>query len=224
MLPLEQIIAFLAVAVALTLMPGPDILFVAAQSVSRSARSGIAVALGLCTGLIVHTSLAAGGISAVVLSSPVAFRLVKALGALYLLYLAWKAVSGIRRNDGGETAASPATPQPAAGAAEAAGERLPALYRRGILMSTLNPKVSLFFLALLPQFVTPAAGSVPLQMIQLGALFMAQALAVFTVVALLAGRIGRSLMNRSPKWTARFAVAEAVIYAGLAVNLLLTGN
>jgi len=224
MLTLHTALAFIAIAAALTVMPGPDILFVIAQSISRSARSGILVAYGLCTGLLVHTSLAALGVSAVVLSSPAAFAAVKWLGAAYLLYLAWR--TWPRRPSADERSSG----DPAAGdGAQAEAElRLPKddltpgmLYRRGIWMNVLNPKVSLFFLALLPQFVSTDRGSVPLQMLQLGVLFIAQAIVIFSIASLAAGSLGGAMQRRSAKWNKRLAWIEALIYAALAANLVL---
>ena len=211
MLDLNQIIAFLAAAVVLTLMPGPDIIFVTAQSMTRSRRSGIAVALGLCTGLIAHTAAAALGVSAAIAASQAAYQIIRALGAAYLLYIAWKAwnsrnressVNGPRSDD-----ALPA-------------ESLAALYRRGILMNISNPKVLLFFLALLPQFVRPDTGSVAWQMLQLGLLFMLQSVVIFCAVAVLASLAGSSLTRRSSKWNRNLAIAESIIYVVLAANLL----
>ncbi len=163
------IFSFLGVAVLLTLAPGPDILFVIAQSLSQGKQAGIATALGLCTGLLVHISAATLGVSAVIYQSALAFAIVKYAGAAYLLYLAWQA---FREKD----------------SSLAFGRQKPmayaSLYKKGIVMNVLNPKVSLFFLALLPQFVDPSEGRVPQQMLLLGAVFLAQALAVFTLVSI----------------------------------------
>jgi Putative threonine efflux protein len=239
MIDLQTAVSFVAVAVTLTLMPGPDILFVIAQSMSRSARSGIMVALGLCTGLLVHTSLAALGISAVVLSSEAAFTAVKWLGAAYLLYLAWKTWPRKSRNAAaGEHAPSDRlsngnrSPEPTATAintrkdpeqkqGDHSAVTLGALYLRGIWMNVLNPKVSLFFLALLPQFVSTDQGHVPFQMIQLGLLFIMQALIVFSAASIAAGCLGGSIGRRSSKWNKRLSMIEALIYAALAGNLVL---
>ncbi|WP_337912742.1 LysE family translocator [Paenibacillus arenosi] len=227
MVELNQIVSFLAVAIALTLMPGPDILFVTAQSMSRSWRSGITVALGLCTGLIVHVALAAAGVSALILSSPAAFFIIKLLGAIYLLYLAWKVWMGIRKMKAeGEFAAtaeiSSAAEAHPVGNVNALSDNANAgigLYRQGIVMSMLNPKLSLFFLALFPQFVRQENGMVPLQMLQLGLLFMMQAFVIFSVVSVLASSLGGRLMNQSGSWKIRLAVIEMLIYILLSFNL-----
>ncbi|PWW06515.1 threonine/homoserine/homoserine lactone efflux protein [Paenibacillus cellulosilyticus] len=233
MITLETAISFIAVAIALTIMPGPDILFVIAQSMSRSARSGVMVALGLCTGLLVHTSLAALGISAVVLSSKAAFTAVKWLGAAYLLYLAYRTWPRTKLDDApAGPAADKEVYRHTAIAATAINTRnevdhkqevlsLSTLYRRGIWMNVLNPKVSLFFLALLPQFVSTSKGNVPFQMIQFGLLFICQALVVFCAASIVAGWLGGSIGRRSNKWNKRLSIIEALIYAALAANLVL---
>ncbi|WP_028593353.1 LysE family translocator [Paenibacillus assamensis] len=225
MVELNQMLSFLAVAIALTLMPGPDILFVTAQSMSRSWRSGITVALGLCTGLIVHVALAAAGVSALILSSPAAFFIIKLLGAIYLLYLAWKVWMGIRNMIAeGELAITAEISSVAdasvikVDAVESVNAGL-GLYRQGIVMSMLNPKLSLFFLALFPQFVRQENGRVPLQMLQLGLLFMMQAFVIFALVSVLASSLGGRLMNQSGSWKLRLAVIEMLIYILLSFNL-----
>lgn len=219
--------AFLGAAVLLTLMPGPDILFVAAQSMNGSRKSGSAVALGLCTGLLAHISAAALGVSAVVYRSETAFQIVKWLGAAYLFYLAWQAWKSSRKSDGAPPS-SPGGPDegnvsgngsgnsPGNGPGKTFGQ----LYRRGILMNVLNPKVSLFFIAFLPQFVVPDGAAVPLQMVLLGATFLAQALIIFHAVAFAAGKLGSQLI-RGAAAGRRAALIEAVIYAVLGAQLLL---
>ncbi|NGP46127.1 LysE family translocator [Bacillaceae bacterium SIJ1] len=199
--------SFIGVAIVLTVSPGPDVLFVTAQSASYGRRAGIATALGLCTGLLGHTAAAVLGISAVVYQSSMAFQLVKYAGAIYLLYLAWQAFR--ERNE-----------RNAIG--QVKKQSLPVLYRRGILMNLLNPKVSLFFLALLPQFVsTNGALSVPLQMLFLGALFIIQALVVFAIVSFVAGRLGQALQER-PQMIKWFAYGKAAIFTALSIRLALS--
>ena len=166
--------SFLAAAVILTIMPGPDNLFVLAQSIAQGHRAGIATTLGLCTGLLVHISAATLGISAIIYRSAVAFAVVKYAGAAYLLYLAWKS---FRAKEAGYAADQ----QPI--------RKLKDLYKRGILMSSLNPKLSLFFLALLPQFVNPAVGSVSVQMLLLGLTFIVQSFVIFSAISFFAGKL-----------------------------------
>ncbi|MCW2277869.1 LysE family translocator [Heliophilum fasciatum] len=199
---LTSILSFLAVSVMLTLMPGPDIIFVVTQSIAQGYRAGIATALGLCTGLTVHTLAAALGVAALIYQSAMAFQVVKYAGALYLVYLAWLA---LKDKD-----------TIALGKEET--HTLQALYQRGILMNILNPKVSLFFLAFLPQFVSTERGSVSLQMVMLGFLFMVQAIIVFSLVSLFAGKLGDKLV-RSPGIGRYINWAKAGIFALLGIRL-----
>ncbi len=134
----SQLIYFIVASATLTLLPGPDILFVLTQSISQGRKAGVATASGLCTGVLFHTTAAALGISALVYKSALAFEIVKYAGAAYLLYLAWHALKE------SEELISFAPVREADASA---------LYRRGIFMNVLNPKVALFFLAFLPQFV-----------------------------------------------------------------------
>ena len=173
----DNILYFLGVSVVLTVAPGPDVLFLTAQGVAGGPRAGLAVALGLSSGLLAHTALATLGVSAVFAASPAAFTALKLAGTAYLLWLAWEA---FREKPGRRS-----------GAETFSGEL--ALYRRGVIMNLLNPKVALFFLALLPQFVDPAKGGVRLQMAALGLVFMAQVIVVFCSIGYLAGRLGDRL-------------------------------
>jgi threonine/homoserine/homoserine lactone efflux protein len=202
-------VGFLGASAALTLMPGPDILFVISQSVSSSRRMGAAVAFGLCTGLLGHISAAALGISVVVYGIPYAFQAVKIMGALYLFYLAWLSWKSIRPNPVSEIKLKP----------EAGETSFLRLYRRGILMNILNPKVSLFFLAFLPQFVSADMCSVALQMNTLCGVFLLQALIIFNLIALLANRIGQKLLRgaQARRWTGWF---QTILYAVLGLQLL----
>ncbi len=168
------IVSFLGTAILLTLMPGPDILFVIAQSISQDVKAGIVTACGLCTGLLVHITAAVLGISALIYSSSAIFSIVKFAGAAYMLYLAFCAFR-----------AGTSSVHFSEKSAVAYGK----LYQKGIIMNLLNPKVSLFFLALLPQFIQGRT-NVPEQMVVLGSIFLAQALFIFSVASLLAGRIG----------------------------------
>lgn len=127
---------FISAAVLLTLMPGPDILFVITQSITRGRKAGMVFAAGLCTGLIAHVTAVSLGVSILLMSSPVAFTMLKFAGAAYLLYLGVKAFLARRENH-----------FELSGDAAVSGK----LYRKGILMNILNPKVILFFLAFFPQ-------------------------------------------------------------------------
>lgn len=176
------LLSFLGTAIFLTLMPGPDILFVIAQSISQNRKAGIVTALGLCSGLVVHITAATLGISAIFYQSALAFAIVKYIGASYLLFLAWQSFKER------ESAFAIDGQKPL---------KYKSLYKKGILMNVLNPKVSLFFLALLPQFVDKTAGYVSIQMLVLGIVFMVQAFVIFIVVSVLSDKIRYLLLNHS---------------------------
>jgi threonine/homoserine/homoserine lactone efflux protein len=195
---------FLAASVALTLAPGPDNIFVITQGIARGRRPAIITALGMCSGISVHTTAAAFGISAVFYSSVIAFNAVKYAGAAYLLYLAYRTLkerSAIRL--GG------ADPRPGG-----------ALFRRGFIMNVLNPKVAMFFLAFLPQFVSPATGHFALQMLLLGFVFMVQAVVIFCLIGYFSGSIGRLVLAR-PAIARYFDYATAGVFASLGIRLAL---
>lgn len=203
MLPFETVSTFFIASLLLALSPGPDILFVIAQSIAWRAKAGILVALGLCTGLIVHTLAAALGVSLIIQSTPWAFIAIKVIGALYLLYLAWGAWH------------APVSDQGVAASELSAA----ALYRRGIIMNLTNPKVSVFFLAFLPQFASPERGGIPLQMVSLGLIFMLAAIIVFSSVAIIAGRFGYWI-GQSAKNQTRLNRTAAIVFIILAINVV----
>jgi threonine/homoserine/homoserine lactone efflux protein len=201
----STILCFLGASVALTLAPGPDNLFVLTQGIARGRKAAIVTALGMCSGISVHTTAAAFGISALFYSSAVAFNLVKYAGAAYLLYLAFRTLrerSSVRLSK--------------------ADERPPiALFKRGFIMNVLNPKVAMFFLAFLPQFVSPKADYFALQMLLLGFIFMAQAVIIFTLIGFFSGSIGNFLLAR-PGIARRFDWLTAGIFASLGIRLALS--
>ena len=201
----ESLAAFTAVSLLLCISPGPDNLFVLTQSALYGRSAGLYVTLGLCTGLIVHTAAVALGVAALIKASPVAFNLLKYAGAAYLLFLAWQA---LRAGSDALSMARATRPQ---------GWRL---YRRGIIMNVTNPKVSLFFLALLPQFADPEQGQLWLQIVLLGCVFMICTLLVFGLVAVLAGVIG-AWLGRTPGAQRVLHVVAGLVFIGLALRLLL---
>lgn len=204
MLSIQSLSAFFLVSMLLAVTPGPDNLFVLSQGLLRGRLAGLAVTLGLCTGLILHTSLVAFGLAVIFTTSTLAFNLLKLFGAGYLCYLAWLAFQSR------ESQIDSLDVQLTIGR----------LYRRGIIMNATNPKVSLFFLVFLPQFTDPASGSVTLQVMLLGGLFMLATLLVFGGVALVAGQIGIWL-NRTANQQRFMQRAVGVVFILLAINLLL---
>lgn len=206
MISLQTALSFFVIAAGLAVAPGPDILFVLTQSALYGARAGLATTLGLMSGLFVHTSLVALGVAAFFQHSPTAFLALKIAGAVYLLYLARLSFR--------------------AGAMLALGEQgnfigYAALYRRGLFMNVTNPKVSLFFLAFLPQFCSPERGSMAAQVVQLGLLFLLATFLVFGLTALLSGRLA-SRFNDSPKTQVLMHRLAGLVFVGLAACLVLT--
>jgi len=207
MLTYQIALSFFGIAVLLALAPGPDNLFVLMQAALWGKAAGMVVVLGLCTGLIGHTVAVAVGLAAIFATSETAFMVLKLAGAAYLLYLAWGAFRA-----------------PAMAAADTGkAPHLPhgTLYRRGIIMNLTNPKVSLFFLAFLPQFTSPARGSVALQTVSLGALFMLATLLVFGAIAFFSGAFGQMLQKsvRAQLWLNRIA---GTVFVGLAMRLVFS--
>lgn len=206
MLPIETVLAFVTASVLLALAPGPDNIFVLTQSAISGRLSGILVTLGLCTGLIFHTLAVAIGVSVIFQVSALAFTGLKIAGACYLLYLAYQTFRASATEINGNNDKHLTSKE---------------LYRRGIFMNITNPKVAIFFMAFLPQFTNPEFGSIPMQMIQLGILFLFSALVVFSTIAIVAGFL-REWLVKSPgaqKIINRFA---SLIFVGLAMKLIVT--
>lgn len=203
MLALETLTAFFLASTLLAIAPGPDNLFVLTQSALYGRLSGLVVVLGLCTGLIVHTMAVAFGVAVIFQASALAFTLLKICGALYLLYLAWQVFR-----------AAPTTFEAQNNGRKGIG----ALYRRGIIMNVTNPKVSIFFLAFLPQFAEPQRGSLSLQMVLLGLVFISATILVFGAVALLGGALG-TWLNRSPRMQVIMNRVAGTVFLGLALKL-----
>ncbi len=196
---------FLTASVALALAPGPDNIFVLTQSALGGPRAGAFVTLGLCLGVLVHTTAVALGVAVIFQTSALAFTALKVAGAAYLLYLAWTAFR--------------------AGATEltGSGRRLAprALFLRGVVMNVTNPKVAIFFLAFLPQFADPARGSVTVQIFLFGLVFALTAFAVFCMVAVAAGALG-GWLSRSPRAQVVINRVAGAVFLGLALRLLLS--
>lgn len=207
MLSLTTIYSFFASAVLLALIPGPDNIFVLTQSISSGRKAGVFVALGLSTGLLFHTTAVALGVAQLFQTSPMAFTCLRLIGAAYLLYLAWRAFKSA------STTAEISVDQKIISSQK--------LYLRGVIMNITNPKVTLFFLAFLPQFIEPKNGSISLQIISLGLIFISATIFVFSSVALAAGRVGKAL-SKYPEAMIKIDRASGVIFTGLALKLLLT--
>ncbi|MEI6638708.1 MAG: LysE family translocator [Chlorobium sp.] len=206
MVEISLLLPFFFTSTILALSPGPDNLFVLAQSAQNGRMAGFFVTLGLATGLLVHTAAVAFGLAAVVQTSVLAFTFLKLTGAIYLLYLAWQAF---------KSAALTETP-----------EMVPVLshgnlYCRGIIMNLTNPKVSLFFMAFLPQFADPHRGSMMAQFFQLGGVFIIATLLVFGAISLLAGSFGDKFRNSALAQKGVHRVT-GLVFIALAVKLVLS--
>jgi threonine/homoserine/homoserine lactone efflux protein len=203
-----QIAYFLGASILLTIAPGPDNIFVVTQGISRGRKAAVLTAIGMCSGISVHTTAASLGISAIFYSSAVAFNVVKFAGAAYLLFLAWKTIREHREIELHGNAGT------------LSGF---ALFRRGFIMNVLNPKVALFFLAFLPQFVSPGSGHVALEMVMLGLIFMVQGMIIFITIGLLSGAIGNYFLEK-PRVSRIFSWLTAGIFATLGIRLALARN
>jgi threonine/homoserine/homoserine lactone efflux protein len=199
---------FVAAALALLMVPGPAVLYIVARSVHQGRRAGLASVLGIHTGTLVHIAAATVGLSALILSSAVAFTAVKVAGALYLVALGlWTLLS--RR----------AETEIAVG-----GERnLRRVFAQGIVVNVLNPKTALFFLAFLPQFVDPDAPHPALQIAFLGLLFGALGLVTDSLWALVTGTAG-GLLRGSRRYLRAQRYVAGTIYVGLGVATALAGS
>ncbi|MGG4604534.1 LysE family translocator [Paenalcaligenes sp. Me131] len=204
-LSVDQFWAFLLTALAVTASPGPDNLMVLGVGMSKGRRYGMMFGLGCALGCISHTVLAVLGVSALIMASPTAFTILKIAGGLYLL---WLGIQALRSS--GQVRAVAADVQPS----------MRELFLKGLVANAINPKVIMFFLAFLPQFVQPQQASVSLQMAALGLLFTLQAVLLFVALGFFAGSVGQWL-NRRPRagiWLDRLAGG---VFVALGLRLLI---
>ena len=207
-MPGISLLGFIAAALVLLLTPGPGVMYIVARSIGQGSRAGLVSVLGLAAGALVHVAAAAAGISTILLASATAFGLVKAAGAAYLIYL------GIRTllARGAVASTEICTPR-------SSGR----LFADGALVSILNPKIALFFLAFLPQFVDPGRGPVAQQILLLGLLYVALALVTDSAYALLAGSLRHRLHDQALQGPLPRYISGSV-YLGLGVGTALTGR
>jgi len=203
--------AYVVLAAALAFSPGPDVMFVVASGMRHRTKGAIASALGIGAGSFLHAILAAVGVSAVIGASPIAFEFMKIAGALYLAWLGVQAINAFLRNAGSSSLT-------------AHGQEVSAwrVLLRGFLTNVSNPKVIVFYFALLPQFVSVELGHVGLQVFLLGSIHNAIGLSFLIAVGLAAGKasgwIARTSLGR---WLDGVA---GVFFLGLAARLALTGR
>ena len=202
---IELLISFLLASITLSLMPGPDNVFVLTESITKGKRNGIIISAGLASGIIIHTIVIATGLSVLVQQSLFIFTGIKIFGAIYLLYLAYltykEEISTVSiSNQSNDLEIK---------------EKWFPLYKKGFFMNVLNPKVTLFFIAFLPQFVTKDGLPFSVQIIILGVIFMIQAFLVFSLIAIVAGNL-RQLVNSNQFW-------KKVKWIKIMVLILLAG-
>lgn len=204
-----QIAGFLAAAALITLAPGPDNLFVLSLGLSRGRRAGIGFGLGCAAGCFTHTLWATLGVTALVAASATAFTVLKLAGAAYLIWLG----IGALRSAGTTLTAADETP--------GAGNALRPYLLRGLIANAINPKVALFFLAFLPQFVDPARGNAALQTALFGTLFSLQTVLIFSAIGYYAGTLGGWLRARPAvgRWLDR---VTGVLFIAIGIRLALT--
>ena len=205
MIATDNLLVFLGAALAICLAPGPDLLFILANSLAQGARAGLAASFGMAAGMLGHTAAAVAGLSALMATVPAAFEAVRWAGVGYLV---WLAVRSLRA--------------PALEGIAAAAERKPLarVFRQAMLTNLLNPKIALFYLAFLPQFIAPARGAPTLQLLVLAALLTLIGLIVDSAVGIAGGR-ARALLTRPGPFARTMRWLPGGIYLGLAARLAL---
>ncbi len=201
-------LAVLVATLTLNLTPGPDILYVIARGVGQGRQAALVSVFGISGGILVHTVCAAVGLAAVLASSALAYEIIRYAGAAYLCYLGVRIIRA--RGEGGQVE-------------NLEDKRLAAIFRQGFVTNVLNPKVGLFFLAFLPQFVDPSRGLVGARIILLGIIFNTSGTVVNLSVALLSGRLGASLQARPATFLLQRWFTGSVLI-GLAARLVLAGR
>lgn len=201
-------ILFISATLVLLAIPGPAVLYIVTRSVSQGTQAGIVSTLGIQLGTVFHVIAAALGVSALLVASATAYATLKYLGAAYLIFLGLRTLFGKTPADG----AAPVDPM-----------SLKKIFAQGMIVNILNPKTALFFFAFLPQFVNPARGSVTLQMLTLGAIFIALGTISDGIYALVAGKLGSWLKRRPGFWKFQRNFSGAV-YIGLGALAALSGR
>jgi threonine/homoserine/homoserine lactone efflux protein len=208
MLTFAQFFGFLVAAILITVSPGPDNLMVLGMGISKGRKQGIIFGLGCALGCLSHTVLAVIGVSAIIAASPIAFSALKIAGGIYLL---WLGINSLRSRGG--TKVNDVIDDE---------QILTRLFFKGVLANAINPKVVLFFLSFLPQFVIPSNGNIGWQMAALGVTFTAQAAVLFGLLGFFAGSIGQWL-NTKPKAGVVLDRIAGIVFLGLGLRLILLG-
>jgi threonine/homoserine/homoserine lactone efflux protein len=208
MIPPEKLALFIVSSIALLVVPGPAVLYIVTRSLSQGRGAGLASMAGVNAGALTHTLAAALGLSAILVSSALAFSVVKYVGAAYLVFIGvqqFLSKKGALEN------------------IELKRDSLSRIFTQGYIVSLFNPKLALFFFAFLPQFVDARHGSVTAQMLVLGLTFVTLAAISDGTYAMLSSSLGRWL-NRNPKLASRQKYVTGSVYVGLGVTAALTGS
>jgi threonine/homoserine/homoserine lactone efflux protein len=208
MIDTSQLILFIGAALALLLVPGPAVLYIVTRSVNQGRPAGLASVLGIEAASLVHVAAASLGLSAILVSSALAFNVVKYLGAAYLIYL------GMRKLFAKEDVQT---------AFVAQHEPLRRVFAQGIVVNLLNPKTALFFFAFLPQFVRVESGSVPLQIFSLGMLFVCLATLTDSSYSLISSAVAGRLKS-STRFVSGSKYVTALVYVGLGLTTALASK
>jgi threonine/homoserine/homoserine lactone efflux protein len=208
MVPLSHWVTFVIAAALLIALPGPSVLFVIGRTLAHGRRAGLLSVVGNECGMLVQTSLVALGIGAIVAQSIVILTVIKFAGAGYLVFLGIQAIRHRRDVSAPVEAAAPRSTL--------------RLLGEGFVVGVTNPKTIIFFVAILPQFIDPSAGTIPFQLAELGLIFVVLALLMDSIWALTAGA-ARTWFARSPKRLSNLGVAGGVVMIGLGGALAATG-
>ncbi len=203
-------IMFLGVSIALNVSPGPDVLYILTKTISGGKKVGFASSLGVCTGALFHVGIASLGLSSILIASSLAFNIVKYIGVLYLLYLAYHSFLSngarfdIKKNKKVKQSAWSA-------------------YKQGVLVDILNPKVAIFFMAFLPQFIREGQGSIPFQFVYLGLFIIIVAIFIEGLYVLLASKITNKIRSNR-KISLYLDRVVGIIFVSLGIRLAVSSN
>jgi len=213
----ESIILFVIAALSINLIPGPDVIYIVTQTINGKMRTGITASIGLGVGYLTHTLAAVLGLSTLIVSSAFLFSLVKYLGAAYLLYLGVNSLINCYRND-----ASIAMHHGSNGDVPQKMQTEGNVFRQGLIISVLNPKVAMFFLAFLPQFIDPLVSDATQQLLLLGLLFSGLA----TLCNLIYASLGAILFNnpQAKKYARTLEGISGSILVALSAKIALSDN
>ncbi|MEN9609375.1 MAG: hypothetical protein RLZZ628_189 [Bacteroidota bacterium] len=207
MIPFSELLVFIVAALGLVITPGPNMIYLISRSITQGKKAGIISLIGVICGFLFHISMVAFGLTALLFAVPIAFTLLKLLGACYLLYMAFNAV----KSSGSIFENRP----------DLAHDKPVKLFTMGFLTNVLNPKMAVFYLSLFPQFIQPDAGSIPLQCFELGLTQMGISFTINFLIVLSAAKMA-VWFAQNPTWIKIQKWFMASILVGLALKMALT--